>query len=192
MAFTNIRSDPCRIEKELQISTETGRYQIAVPGPGDNTCFQEDPFLRLQKFGANLRTNTINLESDLMGLTRSLNRDCLDINNFQNQSVNSSKIVYGNCEPFTDQSRVTHPAWMFRDLEQTNWSILPLNPQENTCIPFHNNLSTRILERDYFVPDYPCVKGGNNLELPSHNFINPNLPNNCNNLDSCRKIEKHN
>ena len=27
---------------------------------------------------------------------------------------------------------------------------LPLNPQENTCLPFLNNLSTRILEKDYY------------------------------------------
>ena len=68
MAFTNIKYDPCRIAKDLQLSTETGRYQIAVPGPGNNVGFSEDPFIRLQKYGANLRTNTINLESDSNGI----------------------------------------------------------------------------------------------------------------------------
>jgi hypothetical protein len=42
------------------------------------------------------------------------------------------------------------PAWTARDLEQVDWYTLPLNPQENTCMPFINNLNTRILEKDYF------------------------------------------
>lgn len=157
MAFTNIKYDKCRLEKANQISTETGRYNLAVPGPGNNVCFEEDPYIRLQKYGANLRTNTINLESDLMGLTRSLNRDCNKLNNYVYKSTNSSKINYPSCNPFTQQSRVTHPAWIYKDLEQVNWGILPLNPQENVCFPFQNNLSTRILEKDYFIPQYPCL-----------------------------------
>lgn len=157
MAFTNIKYDKCRLEKANQISTSTGRYHLAVPGPGGNVCFEEDPFIRLQKYGANLRTNTINLESDLKGLTRSLNRDCGKLNEYQTRSVNSSKINYSSCNPYTQQSRVTHPAWIYKDLEQVNWGILPLNPQEHTCIPFQNNLSTRILEKDYFTPEYPCL-----------------------------------
>ena len=190
MAFTNIKYDRNRMEKDMRISTETGRYHIAVPGPGSDVSFEEDPFIRLQKHGANLRTNTINLESDLLGLTRSLNRDCNPLNNYQQQSANSSIINYSSNEPFTEQSRVTHPAWLYKDLEQPHWSILPLNPQENTCKPFHNNLSTRILEKDYYKPSYPCVDGGNKTSLPSHNFMNPHGVNTCNNLNSCNNVEK--
>ena len=45
---------------------------------------------------------------------------------------------------------------MSRDLEQVNWYILPLDPQENTCMSFHNNLSTRLVERDNFAPTISC------------------------------------
>jgi hypothetical protein len=31
---------------------------------------------------------------------------------------------------------------------------LPQDPQENTCFPFENNISTRILEKDYFVRNH--------------------------------------
>ena len=188
MAFTNIKYDRGRIAKDLQISTETGRYQIAVPGPGDKTCFDEDPFIRLQKFGANLRTNTINLESDLMGLTRSLNRDCSNLNEYQSKATKSSRVNYSSCQPYTEQSRATHPAWLYKDLEQVNWSILPLDPQANVCIPFHNNLSTRILEKDYYIPEYPCVEGGNNSELPAHNFMNSTTNTQCSDLNSCNRL----
>jgi hypothetical protein len=170
MSFTRFHDDPCRIQKQLQESTGLGRYMVNVPGNGDKPCFMEDPFIRLQKWGANLQTNTINLESDLMGLSRSSNRDCLEVNNYANHAVKSSKVSYPVCLPTTEQPRATHPAWTARDLEQVDWWSLPLNPQENTCIPFHNNLSTRILQKDNFVAQAPCVEEGSGQPLYSDPF----------------------
>ena len=97
-----------------------------------------------------------NIDSDLIGITRPLSRDCI-VKEFPEKGVvKSTPNTYPTCKSFTDQTRVTHPAWMYRDLEQTRWYPLFLNPQENTCIPFHNNLNTRILEKDNYVPKYPC------------------------------------
>jgi hypothetical protein len=31
-----------------------------------------------------------------------------------------------------------------------NFKYLHLNPQENICIPFHNNISSRIVQKDYY------------------------------------------
>jgi len=148
MSFTRFHDDPCRIKKQLEISTGTGRYMLDKPGWGDKPCYMEDPYMRLQQWGANLRTNTVNIDSDLRGLTRTLTRDCTE-NSFDKHEVNSKHKIYPDCNPFTEQSRAIMPAWTVRDLEQVNFDILPLNPQENVCIPFHNNLSTRILEKDY-------------------------------------------
>lgn len=151
MAFTRFHDDPCRIQKQLQESTGPGRWILNVPGNGERPHYIDDPYIRLQHWGANLTTNTINLESDLRGLTRSTNRDCINVNNYKDNEAKYSTISYPTATTITDQSRATHPAWEVRDLEQVNWSILPLNPQENTCMHFENNLSTRILEKDYFV-----------------------------------------
>ena len=157
MAFTRFHDDPARIEKLLQEATGLGRYMLNVPGNnGDQPCFMEDPFIRMQKWGANLMTNTVNLESDLLGLTRKSNKDTLSENNYLKKAVSAQKKAYPVCAPSTDQSRATMPAWMFRDLEQVNWSILPLNPQENTCFPFENNVSTRLIEKDSFVTKMPA------------------------------------
>ena len=35
MAFTRFHDDPCRINKQLQESTGTGRYMLNVPGNGE-------------------------------------------------------------------------------------------------------------------------------------------------------------
>jgi len=157
MAFTRFNDDPCRIKKQLQESTDIGRYILNVPGNGTNPFYIDDPHIRLQGWGANLRTNTINLENDLKCLTRPLNKDCIEINNYKNTNIKTNKINYPTIQKsITEQPRMTHPAWTARDLEQVNWYILPLNPQENTCLPFHNNLNTRILEKDYYTKTRIC------------------------------------
>ena len=157
MSFTRFHDDPCRINKQLQESTDPGRYMLNVPGNGDKPYYIEDPYIRIQGWGANLRTNTINLESNLKGLNQPLSRDCLQ-NNYLKTAVSSSPISYPSAQPsFVEQSRVTHPAWTYRDLEQTNWYYPQLNPQENVCLPFQNNLSTRILEKNNYVAKIPCL-----------------------------------
>ena len=151
MAFTRFKDDPCRIKKELQELTGLGRYMLNVPGNGDKPGFMEDPFIRMQKWGSNLMTNTVNLESDLMGLTRTANLDCMKENNYKTHEVRTEQVSYPSIQPLTDQTRVTHPAWTYRDLEQVDWYTLPLNPQENVCFSFQNNISTRIVEKDNFL-----------------------------------------
>lgn len=170
MSFTRFHDDPCRIKKQMQELTGPGRFMLNVPGNGDKPCFMDDPYYRLQKWGGNLMTNSINLESDLLGLTRSQNRDCLGVNDYKAKAARSKKITYPVCLPTTEQTRATNPAWTARDLEQVNWSILPLDPQENVCIPFQNNLSTRILERDYFVATAPCISVSQPQTLPTKPF----------------------
>jgi len=155
MSFTRFHDDPCRINKQLQESTGLGRYMLNVPGNGSKPLYMDDPFIRMQKWGGNLMTNTINLESDLFGLSRNSNRDDVATNEYRLNAVKSKKVEYQSKNPGTDQSRATHPAWEYRDLEQTKYNILPLNPQENVCFPFQNNLSTRIIEKDIFVAKAP-------------------------------------
>jgi len=153
MAETRFNSDDCRISKKLQQMTDPGRYHMSVPGNGMTPSYMADPHIILQKWGGNLRTNIVNLESELLGVNRPLSRDCLGKDEYKRFEVRSERIVYPECtELYTEESRAIAPAWMIKDKEQVNWYHLPLNPQENTCLPFQNNVSTRILEKDsYFI-----------------------------------------
>ena len=152
MAFTRYKYDDCRTRKELQESTGQGRYVLNTPGWGASPSYIEDPQIIIQKWGGNLRTNSTNLESELLGINRRyIGRDCLGKDEYTKYIVPSKQIQYPTCNNlYTEQSRAIMPAWTARDLEQVDWYVLPLNPQENTCMPFINNLSTRILEKDYF------------------------------------------
>ena len=63
------------------------------------------------------------------------------------------------------------PAWTARDLEQVDWYYPPLNPQENTCMSFTNNLNTRILEKDYFTPKRDCLLNDSNNGFQVNSII---------------------
>lgn len=163
MSFTRFHDDPNRIKKQLQQATDPGRYILNVPGNGPKPCFMDDPYMRMQKWGANLMTNSINLESELKGLNRPINRDCSEFN-YKNPSLQtqSQKIEYPSCPSFTDQTRASNPAWNTLDAEIDNTYPLFLNPQANVCMPFQNNLNSRLLEKDYFVAKPICPLDKNN------------------------------
>jgi hypothetical protein len=115
----------------------------------------------MQEWGTNLRRvpggAPIDINSDLLGITRPLSKDCSQKEFPFAGVVFSMKNEYPTCgKEFTSQSRATHPAFLYRDLEQSNRYPLFLNPQENVCMPFQNNLNTQLLERDRFVPKIPC------------------------------------
>ena len=191
MAFTRFKYDDCRTKKSLQQQTDPGRWILDVPGNGSHPCYIEDPQIIIQKWGANLRTNTINLESDLLGVNRTLSRDCLGKDNYLKYNVPNEAISYPICnQVFTDQSRATNPAWWYRYLEQVDWYYPPLNPQENTCFPFQNNLSTRILEKDYFTPKRDCVITEGTSSLPTNAFQNQftKRSSSCSNNNLCKKV----
>jgi hypothetical protein len=158
--FTRFHDDEARIEQQLRAQTFAGRYAVDTPGPGINLPFQEDPQLRLQGWGANLRTQTVNVESDLIGLTRSVTRDHTDNNDYTKFAVTSSMPSYPTAHPMVEESRASLPAWQFRDADQTRWEQPWMNPQAHLEKPFHDNVPTRLLEKDYFRPELstqvPC------------------------------------
>ena len=191
MAFTRLKYDDCKTIYNLYQATDPGKYILDVPGNGPAPCYIEDPYIRIQQWGANLRTNTINLESDLMGVNRQLTKnDCLQ-DTYQKYNVPNNAIEYPNCTvQFTQQPRATEPAWMVRDQQIDNWDYLPLDPQINTCLPFQNNISTRILEKDYFIPDNTCNSNETNAIMPvKYLRSSPNYaggPNTCLSSNNCQ------
>ena len=157
MASTRFNYDPARTKRSLEESTFSGRYALDTPGPGMGLPFYEDTQIRLQKWGANLTTNTINLESDLMGISRPLNRDNIEQNIYQSRSAYTQSKSYPSAQPMVEESRASNPAWTYKDLEQSRWDYPLINPQANLEKQFHENIQTRILEKDYFKPTIPIV-----------------------------------
>lgn len=160
MAYTRYNYDECRTKKLLQESTDPGRWILNKPGCGTPIYF-DDPHIRMQQWGANImetpNNHPIDIASDLDGRTRKLTRFC-SIKEYPYNGVIKTKQINSypiNKTTITQESRSSNPPWLYKDLEQTRWEYPLMNPQENVCIPFHNNLSTRILEKDNFIPNIP-------------------------------------
>jgi len=161
MAFTRFNYDECRTKKKLQEATGPGRYILNVPGNGPTPLFFNDPQIRMQKWGANLKDVVngapIDIDSKLSGRTQKLEKYDITKSKMKDlNTVNKSYPVFKDA--ITDESRATHPSWKYRALPQNREYPLFLNPQENLCFRFHNNLNTRLLERDNFKPKVPCLK----------------------------------
>ena len=159
MAFTRYKYDDLRTKKELQESTGAGRWVLNTPGQGSDMPFLEDPRIRLQKWGANLMSvngrGIIDLSSELDGRSTK-------ITNNYDRGVNKTTVAqksvrrkYITQKGSTDETRASHPSWLYRDLEQTRWEYPLMDPQENVCKHFHNNINTRILEKDNHIPQIP-------------------------------------
>ena len=162
MSFTRFNYDEARTKDRLNRATIKGRYYLNVPGPLKTSCYMEDPQVRLQGFAANNMTvfggHPIDIDSDLSGRGRKLGKGCNDNQYPFKKLVTTNKTLFQNCSSFgCDQTRTTHPARNYRALEQTLVQPLYLNPQENVCKHFHNNINTRLLERDNYVPKLPCL-----------------------------------
>ena len=157
MAFTRYHDDPYRIQKSLEESTFAGRYFLNTPGQGLQLPFLEEPQMRLQHWGANLHTDSTNLESDLFNIPRKLSRHNYDQTYQQTAISQHTPNQYPAQSPFVEESRASHPAWMYKDLEQSRWEVPIINPQARVHLEkgFQDNIHTRILEKDHYVPQLP-------------------------------------
>jgi len=145
MAFTRFHDDPDVIQKKLCESVFSGIYHLNTPGNGVNNPYIDDVNIRLQGWGANLYTNTVDIDSSFKGLDRKLTSDYK-----QYSTPNTSKKSYSTNSFLVDESRATHPAYLYRDVTQHRTSYPLFNPQERTEIVFKNNEPTRTLEKDLY------------------------------------------
>jgi hypothetical protein len=147
MAFTRFKYDPARVNKYLEESTTVGKYHLNTPGNGLNNPYIDNPHIRLQKWGANLQSNSLLVENELRNLNRPLTRD---LN--KHEPVNTQMYQYPVKNFDIDESRASLPAWTFRGNDVMR---LDINMKQSEIhIPFQNNLQTRILEKDFYTSKY--------------------------------------
>ena len=161
MSFTRFHNDAGRIHNQNSILTHTLRYQLDTPGPGVQLPFMEDPQIRMQKWGANMWSDSTNLESDLMGLGRPLNHDYDRTYHDSTVPKRGYQISFPvSAGAQVDESRATHPAWMYRDVEHARWETPLLNPQNLTVLerPFQYEVQSRILAKDSWRPVLPVLR----------------------------------
>ena len=150
MANTRFFYDPSRTNKALQQATGPGRWVLDVPGNGTAPPYMADPHIHLQQWGANVCSDPIACSNTLLGYTQQMSKyDSVTAPRLPSSLVTTDDI---NTTLSTGQSRATHPAWWYRTIEQANWQSPWVNPQANVCLPFLNNINTRLVEKDHFQP----------------------------------------
>ena len=148
MAFTRFKYDDCRTKKALQQATDPGRWILNVPGNGLENPYINDINIRLQKWGANLQTNSFLVNEAL--------RDNVKHGRYREpyKEVDTRSKFYGTSNFGVDETRSSLPAWTFREKPQAQYAYLPLNPQANLFLGFENNCPTRMVEKDYYKSPY--------------------------------------
>ncbi|NDB85078.1 MAG: hypothetical protein EB127_20610, partial [Alphaproteobacteria bacterium] len=81
----------------------------------------------------------------------------IELNQYNKYAEKVEPLKYKEANPYIEESRASHPAWMYKDLEQSRWEFPWINPQSitHTEMQFPNNIQTRILEKDYYHPKIP-------------------------------------
>jgi hypothetical protein len=150
MAFS--RDDNAKIQCDLNAYNNQLGYILNVPGNGLHPDFIVDPYIRLQKFGANLSANVVDINSELLGIDKQLNRGRNGVSRRDPDFNPNYKPINFPIVPFaiTDQPRTTNPAWQLRDLERISWDYPLFEHQNHTEMRFVNNINSRQIEKDNF------------------------------------------
>ena len=141
MSFTRFSSDDARQQKQLEESVYTGIYHLNTPGT--SLSYVEDPHIRLQKWGANLRSNTCNLEGELKGYNKPLSRHTLPNTKVYTKETRHKSTTFNISETLS-----THPSWHYREVTQHRNQHLLDDPQRHIFEPFE--VDVRRLEKDNF------------------------------------------
>lgn len=151
MASTRISNDKLRVYKNVQQSTDVGRYVLNVPGNGLDVPFVQDPHVRMQLWGANHMKDIISVENSLKNIDRPLIRETLNYKESYYTKPDESKMTYSEKSFGVVDSYISQPAWNLRDKENTRERGFPEEENDSHIfLPFNYNLGTRMQEKDAF------------------------------------------
>jgi hypothetical protein len=141
--FTRFKDSPEVVKTDLNDMTFSGRYHLNTPGQGTDLPFVNDPTIRLQKWGANLQHNSFEVNDELRGCTRNLNRDHIEQNMYKKNNITQHSEFDVNYTKFTTFTRHDDQALLFKTKSTINQRthILHENPQSH--ILFNNQVLSR-------------------------------------------------
>ena len=181
MSYTRKIYDENAYKKELQESTEPGRYSLLEDSSYNNqTCFQETPEIHsgLGQFRISDTTDMVNAESDLFNLIRKDSKDPqTQFPYVKKEYQNAPKI--DTCKK-TDLSRqyplLEAPAFKReQSVHVPRFDSLCLNPQDMSRIRANSyiGLNSRLFFRDNHKTQKPVLKEQTKVLPQGGNFVSP-------------------
>lgn len=181
MAYTRKIYDENSYKKELQESTEPGRYSLLEDSTYNNqTCFQETPEIHsgLGQFRISEKNDMVNAESDLFNLIRKDSKD-------PKQQYPYVKKTYQK-QPKMETCKTTDLARQYPLLEAPvfkreqsihvpRFDSLCLNPQDMSRIRSNSyiGLNSRLFFRDNHQTKKPVLKNQSNGLPVGGDFVSP-------------------
>ena len=179
MSFERLPYDTCAYEQVLAETVGPGIYQLTTPPNSCQPCHPTDVRIRLQGQGASISRNNhlIDVDSDLMGITRNLS-NCperkympglnaselcgamtgsgIPCQKSAKVCIDHSKnpIKTDNCFSATTDTRLSNPPCTLRGTGWNRWEWLCRNPQDRVEIPYDYQIDTKLMSKDNH---RPCV-----------------------------------
>lgn len=142
MSTTRFSEDQIRVEKKLIENKDILSYHLNVPGNGLKNPYISNPEIRLQKWGANLHTNSFEINDQLRGNKKITRNTDSNLTSIKNQAI-----YYPDKNINIENSRQSLPAWTFVDYELKIDPIYNYKPQLNP----YSYKSSRLIHKDNFL-----------------------------------------
>jgi hypothetical protein len=183
MSFNRPLYDTNTYRQDISQSVAVGHYAISEPPVSCQMCYPYPPTVRLQRQGDSLNRgiSLIDVDSELLGLTRKLSNDpsmkyiptcvegmcnsgevcgqgvvgqCAGHKNGQRASDNSL-IHFPDCFTPWEDTRLSNPPCTLRGTGWNRWEWLCINPQDKVEVPFDWNINSQLMTKDNHRPCVP-------------------------------------
>jgi len=156
MSFNRLGYDDGSYKYNLKQSIGSGLYQIATPrNDCDGGCFFPDVIL--DRHGDSLHNNLIDVDSELLGLTRKAS-DC-PANKYlpsnPNAQFGQKKFVKECRWLIPEHTLISMPKCALHEIGVNRFEYLCHSPQSNALIPFDWNIGNRMITKDNHRPCIP-------------------------------------
>lgn len=168
MSQTRLPYDSCATAFELKQSVRPGHYMVTAPWC--ESCVNYEPHNRLSRTGVSVCDSLVDVDSELMGITRKQSR-CPALKYIPPAGSCSLKRPKECDNVFltTEDCRVSNPPCTMRCTGWNRWESLCRNPQERVMIPFEWNIDYRRVVKDNH---RPCL----NKPLDQIDALPPSMP----------------
>ena len=179
MSFSRLNYDDTTYKHLLRESVGPGDYVISMPRVDCKKCYFPSPDVRINHTGAGSCRDLIDVDSELMGITRKAT-NCPSSKYLPQGKDFCEQYLGEDCMGLTtEETRMSNPPCTLRGTGWNRWEWLCRNPQERVLIPFDYMVNNRLLAKDNH---RPCVQDpvDQSFALPpkEHNRFNPvfNMP----------------
>ena len=125
-------------ESLLKISNGPGIYNLNNSYENYDKKFPISPTIISQKGGISTNISLVDIDSELMGLTRQMSHDPqMKYNPTKSINVEYEKLNNGLFE--SENTRLTNPTIDLKGMAKNRFDFIPLNPILNSIEPFERN-----------------------------------------------------